>query len=104
MAKLAEELAGLDRLMHEPARLAIMTALSAVKAADFTFLLNLTGLTKGNLSSHLQKLEDGGMLEIEKRFLGKVPNTQVSLTTAGRLTIDRHWKQLDAMRRWRPSG
>ena len=104
MARPSENLAGLDRLVHEPARLAIMTALSAVKAADFTFLLNLTGLTKGNLSSHLQKLEDGGLLEIEKRFVGKIPNTQVSLTASGRLTIDNHWKQLEALRSWRFSG
>jgi DNA-binding transcriptional ArsR family regulator len=98
----SDDLGRLDRLVHEPARLAILTALSAVKGADFTFLLRLTGLTKGNLSSHLQKLEDGSLVEIEKRFVGKVPNTRVSLTAQGRATIQQHWKRLDAMRRWRP--
>ena len=53
----------LDRLIHEPARLAIMTVLSAVKAADFVFLQRATGLTKGNLSSHLTKLEPAGPVE-----------------------------------------
>jgi len=98
----SDDLGALDRLVHEPARLAILTALSAVKAADFTFLQRLTGLTKGNLSSHLQKLEEGSLVEIEKRFVGKVPNTRVSLTAQGRATIRQHWKRLDAMRRWRP--
>ncbi|HEY3056658.1 MAG TPA: transcriptional regulator, partial [Thermoanaerobaculia bacterium] len=59
-----ERLAGLDRLVHEPARLSILTALSACKSADFLFLQRLTGLSKGNLSSHLSKLEEGGLVAI----------------------------------------
>ena len=93
-----EELAGLDRLIHEPARLAIMTALSACSSADFLFLEQLTGLTRGNLSSHLSKLEEAGLVRIEKRFIGKTPNTSVSLTADGRTTIERHWQQLERLR------
>lgn len=100
-----EEIAGLDRLVHEPARLAILTALSACDSADFLFLQRLTGLTKGNLSAHLSKLEEGGLVWIEKRFVGKMPNTQVSLTRTGRRAIEQHWRQLEKLlqgaREWR---
>lgn len=88
----------LDRLIHEPARLAIMTVLSAVKAADFVFLQRATGLTKGNLSSHLTKLEEAGLLKIEKRFVNKKPNTNVELTPVGKQRIMNHWSQLDRLK------
>ncbi len=93
-----EEIANLDKLIHEPGRLAIMTALSACSGADFTFLLQLTGLSKGNLSSHLTKLEAAGLVQIEKRFVGKTPNTLVSLTPKGEEAINRHWQLLDKLR------
>jgi len=99
MSRPFEELANLDKLIHEPGRLAIMTALSACSSADFTFLLQLTGLSKGNLSSHLSKLEEGGLVQIEKRFVGKTPNTLVSLTEQGQEAITRHWQLLDKLRR-----
>jgi DNA-binding MarR family transcriptional regulator len=89
----------LDRLIHEPARLAIMTVLSSVKAADFVFLQRMTGLTKGNLSSHLTKLEDAGLVTIEKRFVNKKPNTNVALTPVGRERIARHWDHLERLKR-----
>jgi DNA-binding MarR family transcriptional regulator len=88
----------LDRLIHEPGRLAILTVLSSVKDADFVFLQRTTGLTKGNLSSHLTKLEDAGLVEIEKRFVRKRPNTNVALTAVGRQRIARHWDQLERLR------
>jgi DNA-binding transcriptional ArsR family regulator len=87
-----------DRLIHEPARLAILTVLSSVEEADFVFLHRTTGLTKGNLSSHLTKLEDAGLVRIEKRFVRKKPNTNVTLTTLGRRGIAHHWEQLDALK------
>ena len=62
MSQLSEELV-LDRLIHEPGRLAILTVLSSVTDADFVFLLRATGLTKGNLSSHLSRLEDAGLVD-----------------------------------------
>ena len=88
----------LDRLIHEPGRLAILTVLAAVKAADFVFLQRTTGLTKGNLSSHLTKLEEAGLVQIEKRFVRKKPNTNVSLTPLGKERITRHWEQLERLR------
>ena len=97
MSELAEELT-LDRLIHEPGRLAILTVLSSVADADFVFLLRATGLTKGNLSSHLSRLEDAGLVTIEKRFVKRKPNTKVALTAEGRRRIARHWDQLERLR------
>jgi DNA-binding transcriptional ArsR family regulator len=94
-----EEMSSLDRLVHEPSRLAILTALSACRAADFLFLQSLTGLTKGNLSGHLSRLERGGLVAVAKSFKGKVPNTSIVLTPSGRDTIRRHWKRLEQLRR-----
>jgi DNA-binding MarR family transcriptional regulator len=88
----------LDRLIHEPGRLAILTVLSSVKSADFLFLQRATGLTKGNLSSHLAKLEDAGLIAIEKKFVRKKPNTNVELTPVGRKRIAAHWDQLERLR------
>ena len=101
-----EALAGLDRLVHEPARLAILTALSACASADFLYLQRLTGLTKGNLSSHLAKLEEGGLIETENTFVGKVPNTRLRLSPPGRAAVDEHWQRLAEIKQraalWRP--
>jgi len=101
-----EEIAALDRLIHEPARLSILTALASCKSADYLFLQRLTGLTGGNLSSHLAKLEEGGLLQIEKRFVEKRPNTLVQITEKGRIAIEEHWKQLENLRKdsqtWNP--
>lgn len=107
MAEPFEELAGLDRLVHEPARLAILTALSASESADFLFLQRLTGLTKGNLSSHLSRLEEAELVRVKKQFIGKTPNTTVSLTGKGRAATEDHWKRLEKLRKsaqnWRES-
>jgi len=88
----------LDRLIHEPGRLAILTVLSSVTAADFVFLQRTIGLTKGNLSSHLTKLEEAGLIEIEKRFVHKKPNTNVALTALGKQRIAQHWDQLERLK------
>jgi DNA-binding MarR family transcriptional regulator len=77
-------LSEIDRLVHEPARLAVMALLYVVASADFIFLLNQTGLTWGNLSAHMSKLEEAGYLEVEKTFKGKRPNTMLRLTPKGR--------------------
>jgi DNA-binding MarR family transcriptional regulator len=89
----------LDRLIHEPARLAIMTVMSSVQTADFVFLQRTTGLTKGNLSSHLSKLEEAGLVRIEKTFILKKPNTNVELTPEGKARIAQHWDQLDRLKK-----
>ena len=74
--------------------MAILTVLSSVRDADFVFLQRATGLTKGNLSSHLTKLEEAGLVEIQKRFVRKKPNTNVALTAVGKQRIAHHWDQL----------
>jgi DNA-binding transcriptional ArsR family regulator len=94
----------LDRLIHEPGRLAILTVLSSVKDADFVFLQRTTGLTKGNLSSHLTKLEEAGLVTIEKRFVRKKPNTNVALTTDGRRRTAHHWEQLEHLKNLSKTG
>jgi DNA-binding MarR family transcriptional regulator len=106
MTELFEEMSTLDRLVHEPARLALLTALSVCRRADFMYLLRLTGLTKGNLSTHLSKLEAAGLVRVDKRFVGRRPNTLVALTRRGRATIERHWERLEELRQdsqhWSP--
>jgi DNA-binding transcriptional ArsR family regulator len=79
-----KNLSSLDRVIHEPARLMIMTILYAVEEADFVYLQSECGLTQGNLSSHLSKLEEAGYLTITKTFKGKYPLTICRLTRAGR--------------------
>ena len=88
----------LDRTIHEPARLRILMLLAGVASADFTFLLNALGLTSGNLSSHLDRLEKSGYVEVTKSFDGKVPNTDVRLSGAGRAALDEYWKAIDEIR------
>jgi DNA-binding MarR family transcriptional regulator len=94
-----EQLANLDRRVHDPARLSILTALSACERADFLFLQRITGLTKGNLSSHLSKLEEAGLVETEKRFVNKKTQTLVRLTDEGRGTIESYWKEIQELRK-----
>ena len=84
----------LDRLIHEPARLLIVTILASVVSADFLFLQRETGLTKGNLSAHLSKLEEAGYVKIEKTFKGKLPLTVCRLTPAGKKALTQYRQQL----------
>lgn len=79
-----------DRTIHEPARLMITSLLYLLHEADFLWLLNQTGLTKGNLSAHLSKLEQAGYVEVQKRFQGKIPQTLYRLTKTGRRELDRY--------------
>lgn len=89
----------LDRHVHQPTRLRILMLLSGVDSADFTFLLNALGLTKGNLSSHTARLEEAGYVEVTKSFNGKIPNTSYSLTRRGRSSLKRYWRAIDEIRR-----
>ena len=91
----SQSLLDVDRMIHEPARLLIMTILSMAEKADFLFLLNETGLTKGNLSTHLTKLETAGYVEIEKSFRGKIPQTLCSLTPSGQEAFEKYRKQIN---------
>lgn len=78
----------LDRLIHEPGRLQIVALLSVVESADATFLQRQTGLTWGNLSSHLAKLEGGGYITVNKTFVHRKPCTLLALTPEGRQAFE----------------
>jgi DNA-binding MarR family transcriptional regulator len=80
----------INKLIHEPARLQIMTQLYVVDEADYLFLMRQTGLTWGNLSSHISKLEDKGYIEVRKEFLGKKPHTVLKMTAEGRKAFEEY--------------
>ena len=82
-----QPLAEIDKLIHEPARLMILATLHVVKTADFLFVERQTGLTRGNLSSHMSKLKDAGYIEITKEFVDKIPRTLLRITDDGRAAL-----------------
>jgi DNA-binding transcriptional ArsR family regulator len=82
----------IDRLLHEPARLNTLVQLSAVKRADFTWLLHQTGLTRGNLSVQMSKLAEAGVVKVDKRFVNNRPQTLYELTNTGRQSL-REYKE-----------
>jgi DNA-binding transcriptional ArsR family regulator len=84
----------LDRMVHEPARLAILTVLASAEEVAFLFLQRITGLSKGNLSSHTQKLEAAGYLETAKAFQGRIPVTSFRITEDGRTALRAYHHQL----------
>ena len=92
---LFDQLRGLDRLVHEPARLMVLAFLFVTESADFIFLANQTGLTLGNLSSHVAKLEEAGYVKVEKSFRGKRPNTQLRLTAPGRRAFGEYRERME---------
>jgi DNA-binding MarR family transcriptional regulator len=77
-----------NRLVHEPTRYNIMALLYVVKKAEFLFVQNQIGLTPGNLSAHVSKLEAAGYMVVDKKFVGKMPRTMLSLTKAGRKAFE----------------
>lgn len=81
-------LTGIDRVVHEPARLMILMYLYPLESADFVFLLRTTDLTMVNFSSHLTRLEEVGYVVIEKSFVGKRPRTKIQFTGSGRKAIE----------------
>jgi len=99
-----QALATLDRTIHEPARLMIMTVLYGTGEADFLYLQRECGFTQGNLSSHLAKLEAAGYVLIEKMFKGKYPLTVCSLTTKGRAAFEEYVKKIRAVQPPEPSS
>ena len=82
-----QPLAEIDKLIHEPARLMILATLHAVETADFLFVERQTGLTRGNLSAHMSKLEAAGYIEIKKEFVDKIPRTLLQITSEGRAAL-----------------
>lgn len=87
----------IDRLIHEPARMMIMSHLFVVEKADFIYLMQQTGLTWGNLSAHLTKLEEAGYLKVEKGYKGRKPSTMLSLTPQGRSAFQTYIEKMKAM-------
>ncbi len=83
-----------DKLIHEPARLNIMAHLYVIESADFLFMMRNTGLTFGNLSAHMSKLENAGYIEIIKEFRGKKPHTMLKLTEKGRRAFNDYQKKM----------
>jgi len=88
----------IDRTIHEPARLRVLTLLSGVKEADFSFILGALRLTNGNLSVHMRKLEDAGYVSMAKTFVGRVPKTMFSITPRGKRALEKYWRTLDELR------
>lgn len=88
----------LNRVIHEPARLRILMLLAGVDLADFNFLLSTLGLTKGNLSSHIDRLERVSYVKVRKSFNGKIPHTDYCLTDRGREALADYWAALDQIR------
>ncbi len=89
-----QPLADINQVIHAPARLMVLTYLYVVESADYVFLLNLTGLTWGNLATHLSKLEEAGYVEIHKEFQGKKPHTTIRLTRQGRQAFKEYKQSL----------
>ncbi len=93
----AHQLPELDRLIHEPARYNIMALLYVVKRAEFLFVQNQTGLTPGNLSTHVSKLEAAEYVLVEKTFVGKQPRTLLSLTEKGREAFEDYREKMKVL-------
>jgi DNA-binding MarR family transcriptional regulator len=87
-------LKNIDRVIHEPTRLMIMTQLYVVESADFLFLQNQLQMTPGNLSAHLSKLEKTGYVEIVKEFIERKPHTALKLTKKGRSAFKEYQQDL----------
>ena len=87
----------LDRVVHEPARLAILAVLNSAAEVDFAFLLMATGLSKGNLSKQTSKLEEAGYITIRKYFKGKIPATGYCITPSGKAAFAAYWERMTAL-------
>ena len=87
----------IDRTIHAPARLKIMACLAIVESADFTFLMRQTGLTRGNLSPNLRKLEEADYVNIEKKFVDRVPRTLIRLTDKGRAALQTYRESMQSV-------
>ena len=89
-----QPLIGIDKIIHEPARLMLMAYLYVIESADFLFLERQTGLTRGNLSSHMSKLEGAGYVAVQKEFVDKIPRTLFRLTDKGRKAFQEYRRNM----------
>lgn len=96
--KPADLLSGAPALLTDRVRLAIMATLAASpEPVDFKGLLEVLGLTKGNLASHVRKLEEGGLLQVNKEFVDRKPRTTYRCTDQGRQDVQAYLAQIEAM-------
>jgi len=86
--------ADIDKTVHEPARLLILSMLYVIDSADFVFLHNQSGLTRGNFSTHISKLEERGFIDVTKKFVGRKPTTIYKITPSGREALETYRKQM----------
>ena len=93
-SELSTTAAAIDKVIHEPARMLIVSYLSVVESSDFLFLQSHTGLTAGNLSSHLSKLETAGYVDVQKSFVGKKQHTKLKLTASGREAFEDYRRRM----------
>ena len=93
----SSDIINLDRLIHSPARLAIITYLSVVEEGDAVYLLNQTGLTWGNLSANITRLQEAGYIAVNKVFENKKPHTIINLTNKGRKAFREYQNKMDAL-------
>src|SRR5258708_35655522 len=93
------DLPNVDRLLEEPARLAVLSVLALVRSADFAYLQAATGLSSGSLSLHLGKLEEAGLITIEKKFVGNRPQTTLRLTKDGKTALRAHFRLIEDTRK-----
>ena len=84
----------INRIIHEPVRLAVLKILSTAKEVDFSFLLTALGLTNGNLASHIDRLQQAGYVQVKKEFRGKLPHTSYRITHTGRQEFAKYWKNI----------
>jgi DNA-binding MarR family transcriptional regulator len=90
-------LVDIDRLIHSPARLMVMTYLYVVDKVDYVYLTHLTGLTWGNLATHIGKLEEAGYVQVEKTFVDKKPYSVINLTNEGRQAFKQYKTQMQGV-------
>ena len=102
-----KDIAELDKLIHEPRRFAVLNALARAGNLGYTFLRHITGLSQGNLATHLRKLEEADFIEIRRRYIMRRQYSRIYITEAGRAALNRHWQSLrdleEQMKNWLPS-
>lgn len=86
--------ADIDKTVHEPARLLILSMLYVIDSADFVFLHNQSGLTRGNFSTHISKLEEQGLIDVTKEFVNRKPTTIYKITASGQKALETYRNQM----------
>ena len=93
-----QQINDIDRVIHEPVRLAILMVLASVKEADFNFLITALGVTKGNLATHVRRLEEAEYVAVNKTFRDRIPHTSYQITRTGCRELQRYWENIDKIK------